>query len=133
MTLEEAKEAFKQPVRDCTAEEALVTLKAERFARWQSEMTAKEYAEITAAHEFCIRMLAKMVRKKDSEITWRKTGEDSYESSCGRFKIFYTAAPVNGGHWQLVDGKADNYFAAISAYDSFLEAHEAANKLAMED
>lgn len=65
MSTEELKKAINSPVKECTAEEALETLKAERFARWQKDMSYQEFNEVQAAHEFCIQMLSEHIKRKE--------------------------------------------------------------------
>jgi cellobiose-specific phosphotransferase system component IIA len=45
------------------AEEAMKTLKAERFARWQSEMLPNEKDEIDNAHNLCIFLLREYINQ----------------------------------------------------------------------
>ena len=45
------------------AEEAIATLKAERLARWQSEMLPNEKNEIDNAHNLCIFLLREYINQ----------------------------------------------------------------------
>ena len=45
------------------AEEAMATLKAERLARWRSEMLPNEKDDIDNAHDLCIFLLRKYINQ----------------------------------------------------------------------
>jgi hypothetical protein len=45
------------------AEEAMATLKAERLARWRSEMIPNEKDEIDNAHDLCIFLLREYINQ----------------------------------------------------------------------